>query len=97
MERRRSSFGVPHLVPGVQAFEVGETGAGVSSRQAEEGAAGFVEGLCLFSLETSELIGEATDADGVGVVPLDVGRETPVVKSGRLQSHGSEDLVFAFE
>jgi hypothetical protein len=52
-EQRRLPFGVPLLVSHVEALEISEAASGVSSHQAEETAAGIVEGLGLFGLETT--------------------------------------------
>jgi hypothetical protein len=41
------------LVSHVEALEISEAASGVSSRQAEETAAGVVEGLSLLGLETT--------------------------------------------
>jgi hypothetical protein len=81
----------------VEAFEISEAASGVSSCQAEEAAAGIVEGLSLLGLETTELVRISSDFGGEVVIPLDVCNETPIIKLGHLQSHGSKDRVFALK
>jgi hypothetical protein len=74
-----ASFRISLLVFRVEGFKVGKTGADFCARQTEVGGSSLVKRLCLFGLESVDLVANRHIASVEAMVSFDFCNEPPIL------------------